>query len=270
MRKIILVSIIAIAAILCPFKRQTGIQIIKSVEKDETTKLLNEALALLKFRKDRAALVIFEMILLKQPDNLDALGAKAEVFRRGRHYREAEELLNKILSKNPKHSSSLISLAHIRCKEDRLDEALALVNKVLDTEFINKDNQALAYVILSSINNKYASKCWLLGKIKYARQIKCYLLKAKALAPDLPEAHLGLGTFYLLAPGIMGGNLDKAIEELEYTVKLAPDFATANARLAQAYKKRGDLEKYNFYLKRARELDPENEVLKELDEKFRD
>ena len=33
-------------------------------------------------------------------------------------------------------------------------------------------------------------------------------------------------------------DLDKAQEELEFTVKIAPSFATANARLAQSYKKR--------------------------------
>jgi hypothetical protein len=44
---------------------------------------------------------------------------------------------------------------------------------------------------------------------------------------------------------------------------MAPDFATANARLAQSYKKKGNKEKYNYYLQRAKELDPENEVANE-------
>ncbi|MDD2752737.1 MAG: tetratricopeptide repeat protein, partial [Candidatus Omnitrophica bacterium] len=87
---------------------------------------------------------------------------------------------------------------------------------------------------------------------------------AKGLAPDLPEVRLGLGTFYLLAPGFAGGNQKAALEELEAAVRLAPDFATANARLAQAYQKAGNQEKYNFYLALAKKLDPENEVIAEL------
>jgi Tfp pilus assembly protein PilF len=68
-----------------------------------------------------------------------------------------------------------------------------------------------------------------------------------------------------LAPSIAGGNLDKAFKELNSAVGAAPDFATANIRLAQAYKRKGDLEKYNYHLNRTRQLDPENEVLKEIE-----
>ena len=226
--------------------------------------LLNDALMLLKFRKDQAALVDFEKILSQHPDNLDALWGKAEVLRRARHYKEAESMLNEILKKDPKHIPSLISLAHMRYKEDSLNEALRLIRQVLDADCPDKENRALAYVILGGIKSRYASKGGLLCKIKYGPGIKSYFLQAKELAPDLPEMHLALGSFYLLAPKIIGGNLEKAIKELEYTIKIAPDFATANARLAQCYKKKGDLEKCNFYLNRAKELDPANEVLQEL------
>jgi predicted Zn-dependent protease len=231
------------------------------VEKDVS---VEEALQWLKFRKDADALAIFERILTKQPDNLDALWGKAEVFRRSRRHKEAEGIINAILKKEPKHIASLVSLAHIRYKEDKLNEAQGLINQALGENCLDKESQARAYVILSSINSKYALKGGLLSKIKYGTKIKSYILKAKELAPDLPEVHLALGTFYLLAPKIIGGSLEKAIEELEYTVKIAPDFTTANARLAQAYNKKGIQDKYNFYLKRAENLDPENEVLKEI------
>lgn len=239
----------------------------EGIQKEEKPVSIDEALQLLKFRKDADALVIFERILSKQPDNLDALWGKAEVLRRSRRHKEAEDIINVILKKEPKHIASLVSLAHIRYKEDSLNEARKLINQVLDENCLDKENQALAYVILSGINSKYALKGGLLSKIKYGTKIKSYILQAKELAPDLPEVHLALGTFYLLAPKLIGGNLQKAIEELEYTVKIAPDFATANARLAQAYNKKGVQDKYNFYLNRAENLDPENEALKEIPKK---
>ena len=66
------------------------------------------------------------------------------------------------------------------------------------------------------------------------------------------------------APGILGGNLGRAIRELQQCLALAPDFATAHARLAQAYEAKGDPVRYQLHLERVKALDPHNEVLKEL------
>lgn len=225
---------------------------------------IREAFVLLKNRKDKDALVIFEKILSEQPDNLDALWGKAEVLRRTRKYKESENILNAILKKNPNHISSLISLSYIRYKDDKLNEAQKLINQALKTGDLDKENKALAYMMLGTINSRRSVKGWFFSKIAYGTQIKGYFLKAKGLAPDLPEVHLGLGTFYLKAPAIAGGDLDKAFEELNLALKIASDFATACARLAQYYKKIGDLERYDFYIKKAQELDPQNEVLKEI------
>ncbi len=245
----------------CPLK--SNVDKIEYVEKHKPAKIIADAFVLLKNRKDKEALVIFEKVLVSKPDNLDALWGKAEVLRRSRKYKESEELLNKISSTNPKHVPALISLSYIRYKDNKLNEALELINQVLKIDSLDKENQALAYMMLGSINSRRSQKGGFFNKIAYGTRIKGYFLKARKLGPDLPEVHLGLGIFYLKAPAIVGGNLDGAFQELELAVRIAPDFATANARLAQAYKKKGDLEKYNFYLQRARELDPKNEVFYE-------
>jgi tetratricopeptide (TPR) repeat protein len=236
----------------------------KGFEKIKQSEEITDALTLLRARKDKDALAIFEKVLLNQPYNLDALWGKAEVLRRDHEYRESQYLLKKVLKNNPKHAPSLISLAYIRYKDDRLNEAQKLIEKVLRGAPLNREDEALAYIMLGTINSRYAAKGGLISKIKYGTRIKGYFLKAEKIAPDLPEAHLGLGSFYLLAPAFAGGNLDKAIKELELCVKLSPVFATANARLAQAYKKKGDFKKFNSYFLRAKELEPKNEVLKEL------
>ncbi len=225
---------------------------------------LNDAFTLLKGRKDNEALVIFEQILVSQPDNLHALWGKAEVLRRSRNYKSSQELLNKVLGVKPDYIPALISLSYIKYKDDLLSEALKLINRVLKMDSLDRENQALAYVMLGSINSRRSQKGWFFSKIAYGTNIKCHFFKAKELAPELAEVYLGLGTFYLLAPAIVGGDLDKALEELESAVRIAPEFATANARLAQAHKKKGNLAKYNFHIQRARDLDPQNEVLKEL------
>ena len=225
---------------------------------------IDDAFILLKNRNDKQALVILEQVLDGEPGNLDALWGKAEVLRRKRDYKEAQALLNNVLKKNPSHSSALLSLSYIRLKEDNLKDALKLVNRALVSSRSNKENQALAYVMLGTINAARAARGSFFSKITYGLRIKGYFLKARKLAPNLPETHLAIGTFYLSAPKIIGGNLDLAIQELEQAVRIAPEFATANARLAAAFKIKGNLERYNYYSNRAEKLDPENEVLKEI------
>lgn len=235
----------------------------ESAKKDIKT-LFSDGFYLLRIRRDKDAEEIFAEILAEEPENLDALWAKAEISRRARRYSEAEEILNKVLKINPEHLSSLISLAYIRYKDDKLNEALNLIEKVLKAKNLDKENEALAYMMLGMINSRRSKKSWLFGKVKYGMQIKGYFLKAEEIMPDLPEVHLALGSFYLLAPVVIGGNLEKAIAELNIAYELAPGFATVNARLAQAYKRKGDEKRYRFHLKRAQELDPDNEVLKEI------
>ena len=245
----------------CPF-------IAKSTEKNLTCALpaatFKEASELLRTRKDKEAMALFEQILAVEPDNIDALCGKAEILRRSRSYKDSQELLNKILSRNPDYIPASLSLAYTIFQENKLDEALKIVNQILKKGCVDKDDEGLAYMLLGAINSQRAQKGWFFTKLKYGTKIQCYFLKAKELAPEQPEVRAGLGSFYLLAPPIVGGDINKAIPELEYAVKIAPDFATANARLAQAYKKKGNISKYNIYINRAKELDPGNEVFKEI------
>ena len=157
-----------------------------------------------------------------------------------------------------------MTLAYISYTEDALAQAGELISRALRSPQLSRQDKGLAYMLKGAINSRRSQGGWLFGKLIYGPQIKGYFLKARELAPQLPEVHLGLGTFYLLAPKIAGGNLQLAIEELRLALDLAPDFATASARLTQAYKEAGDLQQYDYYIKKTRELDPENEVLQEL------
>lgn len=225
---------------------------------------LDSALRLLKQYRDSEALAAFEEVLEAEPGNLDAAWGRAEVFRRQKKFAAAKQIFNEILVQDPDHASALISLAYLRYKDGEYKPAIESLQKVLRKAGLGKEDRAMAYILIGAVNSKKAMQAGLWSKILYGTRIKGYFLKAVELDPDLAEAHLGLGTFCLMAPSIAGGNIEKAIEELEYAVKLAPAYATAFARLAQAYQKKGDKDKYHFYLKQAQELDPENEALKEL------
>jgi len=223
----------------------------------------------LKLRKDGLAKEESKKILLVERDDVCALWAKAEILRRDYKFKESEELLKEVLGKYPGYAQALISLAYIKYRDNKFQDAVRLLKEALRRPDLERENQALIYALMATINAKRAAQGSLLSKVAYGTRIRGYFEKAKSIAPDLPEARLGLGSFYLLAPKFAGGgNVERAIEELEWAVKLAPDFATANARLAQAYKLKGNLKKYNFYIKKAKELDPGNEALKEIESRL--
>ena len=225
---------------------------------------IEDAYALLRARRDSQALRIFEQILSNDPGNIQARWGTAEVLRRENRFQDAERILIDNLEVDPQHPPSLLTLAYISYKEDALAQAGELISRALRSPQLSRQDKGLAYMLKGAINSRRSQGGWLFGKLIYGPQIKGYFLKARELAPQLPEVHLGLGTFYLLAPKIAGGNLQLAIEELRLALDLAPDFATASARLTQAYKEAGDLQQYDYYIKKTRELDPENEVLQEL------
>jgi len=247
----------------CHLNLKINKQAVERVAPEKENKSIKDVFALLKVRKDNEARVLTEEILFANPDNIEALWAKAELLRRSYNLREAEKVINKILEKKLDYLPALNNLAYIRYKEGKLEGAKKICDKVLGSKNLDRENEAFAYLTLGAINGQRTQDGWLFAKIRYGTQIKCLFLKACSLAPDLAETHLALGTFYLKAPAIAGGDLDQAIKELELSLAIAPDFGLANARLAQAYKKKGELAKYDFYIERAKKLDPQNEALSE-------
>ncbi len=226
--------------------------------------VLNQAFNLLRIRQDRQALELFEQVIDTQPQNSDALWGKAEILRRSRAYDAAQSIIQDILKRDPNHAPAKVSLASVYENKDNLKGALRLVQEVILDLRTTRQDKAIAYVMLGSIYSKLAGNGGFLAKLSYMNKIEPAFLKATELDPGLPEAHLGLGSFYLLAPGLIGGSIIKAVGELEIAAAIAPDFATAHARLAQCYKRMGDTKKYTLHLDRALALDPQNEVLAEI------
>jgi len=275
MKKYLLVLLIASAAVApffifrnatCPLRRALAPKAAETTYPAQDIGVAQDNLLQhLKLRKDKLALIEAEKILSQEPDNLTALWGKAEILRRSYKFEEAQKILDKILNKQPGYAPALICLSYIKYHYNKFEEASDILNPLKDKPGLERENQAIAYMLLGSINAKKAHQGGFFSKVIYGTQIRRYFEKAKAIAPDLSEVHLGAGTFYLLAPKIIGGSIERAIEELECAVKLTPDFATPTARLAQAYKKKGDLANFNRYLQQAKKLDPENEVIKEIE-----
>jgi tetratricopeptide (TPR) repeat protein len=106
------------------------------------------------------------------------------------------------------------------------------------------------------------------SKLLHGRSIFPFLRKAQSLRPDSPEVLFGLGSFYLLAPVIVGGDRNKAEDYLKRAIERDPLFADAYVRLGQLYGSRGDEKSYAAYIAKALQIDPLNELA--LDDKSGD
>jgi len=99
-----------------------------------------------------------------------------------------------------------------------------------------------------------------LSKVINGTAVLPNLKTAEKLQPEFSGVKFGLGSFYLLAPSLAGGDLGEAQKYLEEAVKIDPLFADAYVRLAQLYKIKGDTRRYNGYINKALEIDPKNEL----------
>jgi tetratricopeptide (TPR) repeat protein len=127
-------------------------------------------------------------------------------------------------------------------------------------ERVDLSNYVRAILIYAGSKGMIAHAGGVISKLVNGTAIYPNLKKAEKLKPKDPGVLFGLGSFYLLAPVMAGGNLSRALDYLERCLDADPGFADAFVRLAQLYKAKGDLNKYALYMDKAFALDPENEL----------
>jgi tetratricopeptide (TPR) repeat protein len=184
----------------------------------------------------------------------------AEVLRRQHKETESRALLEEIIKASPDFAPARISLAYIEYIQGEYDKSVALARQVIEMgqAQVDKSNYVRAYLLVAGGKGMIAHYGGPLSKVINGTAVLPYLKKAQALQPDAAGVLFGLGSFYLLAPSLAGGDRAKALEYLEKAVAADPYFADAYVRLAQVYKIKGDSSKYDLYMKRALEIDPGN------------
>ncbi|RJO64563.1 MAG: hypothetical protein C4540_03645 [Candidatus Omnitrophota bacterium] len=219
-------------------------------------------LVYLNLYKTKEAEGVFKKMLQMSPASVEAQWGIAELLRRKHYLKESQVMLKNIIKETPDFSPALITLAYIQYTNKAYSESLVLAEKVLaqGKDVVDTSNYTRALLIVAGSKGMLAHYGGPLAKVSHGLQVLTYLKKAQRLQPDTAGVLFGFGGFYLLAPAIVGGNSNKAVEYLEKTIKTDPFFTDAYVRLAQAYKVKGDKEKYAFYLKKAREIDPQNEL----------
>jgi tetratricopeptide (TPR) repeat protein len=223
-------------------------------------------LASLNLHKDDDAEEAFNKIIALAPFCHEAQWGLSEVLRRRHRADQSEAMINEILESNPDFSPALITLAYIKYNQLDFENSVRLASKVVRQGRNNVDlsNYTRSLLIIAGAKGMLAHFGGPVSKVINGAGVFSTLKEAELLQPNSPGVLFGIGCFYLLAPPLIGGDKNKALEYLQRAVKADPLFADACVRLAQAYRLKGDKEKYELYLQKAREIDPQNELVLDI------
>ena len=220
------------------------------------------ALVYLNLHQDQNAEQIFNRMLEVDPDLIEAAWGRAEVLRRRHQRQAAEELLEKVIKADPHFAPALISLAYIKYFQMNYKASVNLALRVIEAGKDKSDlsNYVRGYAMYAGAKGMLAHYGGVLSKAIDGLAVKTNLDKAHRLQPRSPAVLFGLGSFYLLAPSIAGGDKTKARAFLDQAIQVDPLFADAYVRLGQLAGINGNKQEYEFYLQKALEIDPQNEL----------
>ena len=204
----------------------------------------------------------FSAMLSSNADSIEAKWGLAEVLRRKHELDKSEKILNEIIKESPQFSPAYISFAYIRYIKMDFKGASQLAYHVIKQQRKNVDitNYVRALLLYAGAKGMIAHYGGPISKIINGTAVFPALDTARKLLPEYPGVYYGFGSFYLLAPKAIGGDIDKAKEYLEKAIKADPFFADSYVRLSQAYQLKKDEVTAQIYLNKALAVDPGNEL----------
>jgi tetratricopeptide (TPR) repeat protein len=143
---------------------------------------------------------------------------------------DAETLLTSAVSKNPNLTSAQASLAVLRVRQRRYDDALALLKKAVESDSKNYIVNFYYAYVLERADGDAAAVVTNAPAEKY-ETMRTYAKKSIELAPGYVEAYALLGRINLTA----GENLDEAENILKKAISIAPGRDDFQLLLAQTY-----------------------------------
>lgn len=187
--------------------------------------------------------------------NSDEEFEKAVLLFESQNYSEAREILLEYVRKYDRHSEAWYYLSYIALRENRIDDAYDYIKQAIE---IDESSEVLSkyYFHLGNIYGFKAMEASILRKPARARSARRSFETSVELDPDNNEARMGLIMFYTQAPGIMGGSMSKALEQVEEIKKRDP--VQGHLAMANIHRVEDDLEEAERESIAAREIDPTN------------
>ncbi|MHB1686386.1 MAG: tetratricopeptide repeat protein [Ignavibacteriaceae bacterium] len=158
-------------------------------------------------------------------------------------YEESKAILQNIISKNKYQAEAHYLLSRVYYMENNTDKAEDLAEDAVKLD----NNNAEFHYWLGVCYGKDAQNASIFRRPFLAGDTKDEFEKALRLNPDHIGARAGLAQYYLMAPGILGGDINKAIEQTNILLKL--DEVQGRFLLAR------------IYLKQNKPKDAENEFV---------
>lgn len=222
----------------------------QEIAERSTPELLRYAAALFERGECFSSRYLFQQVLERDPDNLEALAGKGQALVCEGSFEEGVSTLEALTTRAPTRAQGFVQLADAYLRqyerdpsnqETRLQDALAALERA---EAAGANSAAIAN-LRGVINYRQ-------GDLAAAREA---LVRATELQNDNAGYHRNLGLVYL---GL--GNTQGAVETLRRAVSLEPDDALGRNQLGQAYMLLGRCDDAIFELEQAVTLEP-NEVL---------
>jgi tetratricopeptide (TPR) repeat protein len=133
-----------------------------------------------------------------------------------RKFPEAKAAFEGRLRSNADDASAMYYLGRIADAENRNDDAIDLFERAVKRE----PNSALYHFWLGNAVGKEAQQASKIRQPFLARKVKAEFERAVQLDPAMLEPRIGLVNFYSIAPGVMGGSMDKARAQAAEILKL--------------------------------------------------
>ena len=168
-------------------------------------------------------------------------------------FAQAKPILEKAYKANSKDPKAAFYLGRIYIMRDYLDldEAQDLIEFAVEKDPKN----AKYHFILGTVYGQKASGGVFAG-MKYASKIKDEFETAVNLDPKYLDAKMGLASFYLRAPSVIGGDIAKAKEQAAAIEKM--DVIKSYQVWADIYKTEKNDTKYEEFTQKIIDSDPKN------------
>lgn len=165
------------------------------------------------------------------------LASPYDALLKARSYQEAERAANAALATNPRDPQALaakIDAILALAPETRIEEAVSLG----ETCVAAHPGQSACHQGLGNALGAKAVSASMVSAMGYAGKIRDAFRKAVELDPHNVSARFALQQYYLVAPGIVGGGVDKARTLAQDTAKLSAE--TGQLMLARVALKEED------------------------------
>ena len=169
-----------------------------------------------------------------------------------KRYTDAKVFFSKACKDNSKDAESRFYLAQVHMRLRELDEAEECIDEAIE---IN-EKVAKYHLLRGSVLGQQAMSANIFSQGILAPKIKNAFLAASELDPTNIEARQALFSYYLMAPGIMGGSDEKALAQCQ-AVKAIDPFRGA-LLYANYHRRKSEFDLQERYLQEAVRLQPSN------------